>query len=70
MRIVTGLALLFAIIFGLMIVPEISDLQDIGEGISGLAPFFENITFMVMALIGAIAVGSVAVFLMGMLNRR
>ena len=52
-------------------VPEVSGLQDVGEGLSGgLSEFFGNIVFVVLALVATVAMGSIAVYLAVIFNRR
>lgn len=71
MRMATALGLLFAVIFGMMMVPEISTLQDVGEGLpGGLSEFFGNITLVVVAMVGVLSLGSLVVYLAVIFNRR
>ena len=71
MRMVTALGLLFAMVFGMMMIPEVSALQDVGEGLpGGLSEFFGKTTVFVLALVLVLGAGSVIAYFSGIFNRR
>ncbi len=60
MRVLAILGLLFAIIFGIIAIPEISALQDEGEALSGnISLVFGNVTGLAMIVLGLISLGSI-----------
>ena len=60
MRILAVLGLLFAVIFGIIAIPEISALQDEGEALSGnISLVFANVTGLAMIVLGLISLGSI-----------
>ncbi len=60
MRVLPILGFLFAIIFGIIAIPEISALQDEGELLSGnISLVFENVTGLAMIVLGLISLGSI-----------
>ncbi len=62
MRFAAISGLFFVLILGVMALPEVIDLQVTGEGLTGdISVFFGKITFLILVLFGAIAVGTVVV---------
>ncbi len=60
MRILAVLGLLFAVIFGIIAIPEISALQDEGEALGGnISLVFGNVTGLAMIILGLISLGSI-----------
>ncbi len=71
MRIIPALGLLMAIIFGVMMVPEFSALQDVGETLpGGLATWFGNFNAVAIVLVLIVTVGSAFAYVAVVFSRR
>ena len=71
MRFAAISGLVFLPILGMMALPEVIDLQATGEGLTGdISVFFGRITFLILFLFGAIAIGTVVVAVSVLLKLR
>ena len=70
MRILTAFGLLFAFIVMLVAVPEVSALQDVGEGLTGdIALFFSSLTGLWVFALAILGLGTTVMFLKMVLLR-
>ncbi|MGH7774667.1 MAG: hypothetical protein ACREQA_20780 [Candidatus Binatia bacterium] len=74
MRIVAGLGLLLALVAGVMVIPEITTLENTGASLSGIGDglkgLFNKLTLIMMALVIAMALGTVVLTMAILFNRR
>lgn len=74
MRIVAGIGLLLALVGGVMIVPEITTLENTGASLAGIGDslqgLFNKLSLIVMMLVLAVGLGTAVVAVTTLFNRR